>query len=239
MESTRAPNEMTPLPKSIEVYVEVGAKRVFAGAIDWPGWCRNGRDQQSALQALLDYGPRYEHALRLARLQFSPPTDISAFKLVERLKGDITTDFGTPGKPPARDAHPMDDKDLARSQRILDACWQTFDAVVGRAKGKVLRKGPRGGGRHLAKIVEHVREAEVAYVERLGWWRFATAAAGSRQRSLEQVRRAALDGLKAAAAGEIPAHGPRGGKHWSPRYFVRRAAWHVLDHAWEIEDRMR
>jgi hypothetical protein len=25
---------------------------------------------------------------------------------------------------------------------------------------------------------------------------------------------------------------------WSPRYFARRAAWHVLDHAWEIEDRV-
>jgi hypothetical protein len=26
-------------------------------------------------------------------------------------------------------------------------------------------------------------------------------------------------------------------KLWSPRYFVRRSAWHALDHAWEIEDR--
>jgi hypothetical protein len=26
-------------------------------------------------------------------------------------------------------------------------------------------------------------------------------------------------------------------KPWTPRYFVRRAAWHALDHAWEIEDR--
>jgi hypothetical protein len=25
---------------------------------------------------------------------------------------------------------------------------------------------------------------------------------------------------------------------WPPRYVVRRAAWHVLDHAWEIEDRI-
>jgi hypothetical protein len=25
---------------------------------------------------------------------------------------------------------------------------------------------------------------------------------------------------------------------WPPRYFVRRVAWHVLDHAWEIEDRI-
>jgi hypothetical protein len=24
---------------------------------------------------------------------------------------------------------------------------------------------------------------------------------------------------------------------WPPRYFMRRAAWHILDHAWEIEDR--
>jgi hypothetical protein len=24
---------------------------------------------------------------------------------------------------------------------------------------------------------------------------------------------------------------------WLPRYAARRCAWHVLDHAWEIEDR--
>lgn len=24
---------------------------------------------------------------------------------------------------------------------------------------------------------------------------------------------------------------------WPVRYYVRRAAWHVLDHAWEIEDK--
>jgi len=28
--------------------------------------------------------------------------------------------------------------------------------------------------------------------------------------------------------------GPKG---WLPRYAARRIAWHVLDHAWEIEDR--
>jgi hypothetical protein len=26
--------------------------------------------------------------------------------------------------------------------------------------------------------------------------------------------------------------------HWTPRYFVRRMAWHELDHAWEIEARV-
>ena len=28
------------------------------------------------------------------------------------------------------------------------------------------------------------------------------------------------------------------GLHWTARYFVRRTAWHVLDHLWEIEDRL-
>jgi len=30
---------------------------------------------------------------------------------------------------------------------------------------------------------------------------------------------------------------PLAGKRWPPRYAARRIAWHVLDHAWEIEDR--
>jgi hypothetical protein len=29
----------------------------------------------------------------------------------------------------------------------------------------------------------------------------------------------------------------RGGSRWSPRYAIRRSAWHSLDHAWEILDR--
>jgi hypothetical protein len=36
--------------------------------------------------------------------------------------------------------------------------------------------------------------------------------------------------LRAARSGE-PLPG------WTARYFLRRAAWHVLDHVWEIEDK--
>jgi hypothetical protein len=28
-------------------------------------------------------------------------------------------------------------------------------------------------------------------------------------------------------------------KAWPARYFIRRSAWHVLDHAWEMEDKSR
>jgi hypothetical protein len=56
--------------------------------------------------------------------------------------------------------------------------------------------------------------------------------------SPEAVRQAILKTLEESVHGKIAAHGPRGGKRWLPRYFVRREAWHVLDHVWEIEDRL-
>jgi hypothetical protein len=47
-----------------------------------------------------------------------------------------------------------------------------------------------------------------------------------------------LTSLEAAARGELPRVGPRGGLRWTPRFYVRYSAWHILDHAWEIEDRL-
>ena len=61
---------------------------------------------------------------------------------------------------------------------------------------------------------------------------------GGAEASPDLIRKTILTTLKTAARGEIEAYGPRGGKRWSPRYFVRRDAWHVLDHLWEIEDRL-
>ncbi|MBX7251781.1 MAG: hypothetical protein K1X50_07340, partial [Candidatus Promineofilum sp.] len=43
----------------MDIYLEEGAKRMFAGALEWPGWCRAGRDEAAARRALLDYAPRY------------------------------------------------------------------------------------------------------------------------------------------------------------------------------------
>ena len=52
-----------------------------------------------------------------------------------------------------------------------------------------------------------------------------------------RTREAILKAVAASAHGEVPERGPRGGVRWTARYFVRRDAWHVLDHTWEIEDR--
>ena len=50
---------MSKKPNKVDVYLEVGKKKVIAGALEWPGWCRIGRDEESALQALAEYAPRY------------------------------------------------------------------------------------------------------------------------------------------------------------------------------------
>jgi hypothetical protein len=214
-----------------DVYLETGQKRVFACALEWPGLCRSGRDAGTALQALVETAPRYQAIARAARLDFDAPLGPSDLHVVERLEGTATTDFGAPDVETSADARPLDETGLARLQDLLRACWAAFDQGLADAEGKTLRKGPRGGGRALDKIVEHVEGAEAAYLASLGGSQPARAGSAA-------LRQAVLDGLAASARGEIPALGPRGGKRWSPRYFTRRAAWHVLDHLWEIEDRV-
>jgi hypothetical protein len=120
---------------------------------------------------------------------------------------------------------------------ILRACWRGFDEAAKAATGKELRKGPRGGGRDLRQIIRHVMEAEVAYLGQLGW----KHEPGDKENSLQEVarvRQSILNALASSATATKPAEGPRGGVRWWARYFVRRVAWHVLDHAWEIEDRI-
>lgn len=221
----------------INVYLETGKTRTFAVSLDWPGWCRSSREEAGALQALLDYGPRYALALKTAGLEFHPPVDIADLVVVERLEGNATTDFGAPGIPPLGDALPLDADELRRMHLVLDACWHTFDAAVRAAEGKTLRTGPRGGGRDLTKIISHVQEVEISYLSMLGG-KLTPQKSEDPSQKKARIRPAIQSSLTAAAQGEIPAYGPRGGARWTPRYFVRRLAWHVLDHAWEIEDRV-
>ena len=43
------------MTNKITIYLEIGSRRTFAAALDWPGWCRMGRDEPAARQALYDY----------------------------------------------------------------------------------------------------------------------------------------------------------------------------------------
>jgi hypothetical protein len=215
---------------AVDVYVEAGAKRVFAGAIAWPGWCRSARNEEDALEALVTYAPRYGKAIARRKLGFEPPRSASSLRVRERLKGNATTDFGAPAvAPTADDRRTFGERDAERLVTILRASWGALDRAARTAEGTTLRKGPRGGGRDLDKIVAHVREAEWGYLYATGG---RPPTSGDARRLIERV-------LASRSRGEPPERVPRSGKLWSPRYFVRRTAWHALDHAWEIEDRLQ
>jgi hypothetical protein len=166
------------------------------------------------------------------------PADAAAFSIAARLKGTPTTDFGAPDAAAPGDREPLQAASLRRAQAILKACWRAFDEAARVAAGHKLTVGPRGGGRDLDAIVRHILEAEAAYLGRLGS-SFGLDEHAELQSEQRRLRAGVLAGLAAAARGEIPARGPRGGQRWRPRYFVRRVAWHLLDHAWEIEDRSK
>jgi hypothetical protein len=162
--------------------------------------------------------------------------------VVERLEGTTGTDFGVPDVAPSTDTKPVDEGDLQRFRALLEACWRAFDGAARAAAGKELRKGPRGGGRDLDGITRHVLEADAGYLSQVAWKLERAKATGPEHEGLnlelDRARQAVLNALTAAAHGEMPARGPRGGLRWTPHYFVRRVAWHVLDHTWEIEDRV-
>jgi hypothetical protein len=218
------------------VYLEVTRRRIFAGAVEWPGWCRSGKTESDALEALVAYADRYAAVISRSRLGFERPDGVDDLEVVERLTGNATTEFGAPGVPPTADSRPLPPAELRRLTTILEASWRTFDRAAEKALGVTLTKGPRGGGRDLPKMEDHVLEAEEAYVGALGSRppRLPGAPLSKRAAAL---RASAVAALAARASGK-PVVDPRQTKRpWSPRYFVRRSAWHVLDHAWEIEDR--
>lgn len=185
---------------------------MFAAAVDWPGWCRRGRGEQAALQALADYAPRFR---RVAGSGFRA----DPLQVIGAVPGSTTTDYGAPDGRGPWDEGPLDAKERQRLVRILRRCWDAFDEAAEDAPTK-LPKGPRGGGRDRQGIVDHVREAERAYASRMGL-RIAPRTPWKTQRDT-----LADHLLRSDATAK-----------WPLRYGIRRTAWHVLDHAWELEDK--
>jgi hypothetical protein len=60
----------------MDIYLEIGKKKTFAAALHWPGYSRWGRDEESALQALLAYGPRYASAMESQDIPFIIPSAV-------------------------------------------------------------------------------------------------------------------------------------------------------------------
>ena len=223
------------MTRRLAVYLEVTRKRTFAGAVEWPGWCRSGKTADEALEALVGYADRYARAIAHCRLGFERPDGVVDLEVVERLEGNATTEFGAPGVAPKADDRPINANELRRLTSTLKASWSAFDQAAARAVAVTLTKGPRGGGRDLPKMVDHVLGAEEGYLGALG--SRSPRGGGTAAARMAAGRESALEALAARALGQ-PIANPRNTKRpWSPRYYVRRSAWHALDHAWEIENR--
>ena len=190
------------------VYLEQGRTWTFACALDWPGWARRGRGDDAALAELLAYTDRYA--------QVVPDFEPGELDVIGTVPGNGTTDFGAP------DAHgPWDDEDVEPEPLAdrLEHCWAALDRAVASATPE-LRKGPRGGGRDRDAVAAHVQESERSYARMLG---------------VRPPPRTPWDQQRQAISAAIRAGAPDG--RWPLPYAVRRFAWHVLDHAWEIEDK--
>ena len=215
--------------KVTRVMVETGRSKIFAAALDWPGWARGAARRggpEAVLEALDDYRERYAAVASVAGVGFRPSR---TFDVVETVDGDATTDFGVLNVVAPADSQPWTAAEAKRQVALLRAGWAELDRLAVEAS-PTLRRGPRGGGRDRDAVVEHVVGAERAYARKIGVRHppFDPTDAGA----VQALRDDLCAVLLAARDGEQLE--PNG---WTARYAVRRMAWHVLDHVWEIEDK--
>lgn len=225
--SARYPAGMT-VP--LRVILEVGRKRrVVAGATDWPGLDRWGTTEEDALQRLSRYAPRY--AAVADRAGFAAAFEEQReLDVIERVPGSSSTDFwGIAHVPSQVERIVLPAADLERRLTLLQAGWAYFDEVAGTSAPELV-PGSRGGGRDRERIIRHVYGSEADQFSRRVEVRTPQDVVLTRD-GLVAHRAAFLDAIRAYNADGRPA------RTWPIQFLIRRVAQHVLDHAWELQDR--
>jgi hypothetical protein len=217
----------------VRTVVERGpkGKRSVAFSIDWLGWSRGAKTVELALETLEAYRERYRPVASLAGMadEFDAAGPL---EIVEDKIGTGSTDFwGISFSPAATEQGPMADAELERAITLLQACWAFFDGVAARVSPE-MRKGPRGGGRDRDRIVRHtIRTESEDFAKQVGL-RIPEGAALTPD-GLRQHRETYVAAMRAYNAGELP----RRMRSRTLPFLVRHSAFHVLDHAWEMEDK--
>jgi hypothetical protein len=215
---------------TLRVILEIGKKRrVVAAAMDWPGLDRWGTSEEDALAKLAKYLPRYAGVAERAGMasEFATATNID---VVERTPGSSSTDFwGVAHVPSQIEIEVLRSAELERRLDLLKACWAHFDDTAARAAAELL-PGPRSAGRSRDQIVRHVILNEPEQFSRKVEVRTPFEQVLTPD-GLAAHRAAYLDGIRAYNADGRPA------RTWPIQFLIRRTANHVMDHAWEIEDR--
>jgi hypothetical protein len=208
-----------------DIYLELAGKKAIAWSLGWPGWCRIRASEEAAVQALIEYEPRYRLIAQRAGMNFAPGNLV----VVERLAGNANTAWGVPSVLAAVESQPLEAPTAQCLVALLRASWDLLDEALASAPAQ-LRKGPRGGGRDPDEIRHHVVDAERAYARKIG----------VRHKPFDVHDHDAVEALRAEIAAVLsqPSSGePLVPGGWNASYAVRRMAWHVVDHLWEIEDR--
>jgi hypothetical protein len=215
---------------ALRVILEIGKKRrVVAGAMDWPGLDRWGTSDDNALEKLSTYLPRYAGVAERAGLPgvFAGARDI---EVVERVPGSSSTDFwGIAHVPSQIEREVLSAADLERRLDLLRACWAYFDDTATHVSAE-LRPQPRGGGRSREAIIRHVYANEPEQFSRKIEVRTPKEVVLTPD-GLATHRQEYLDAIRAYNAESEPA------RTWPIQFLIRRTAHHVMDHAWEMEDR--
>jgi hypothetical protein len=215
---------------TLRVILEIGKKRrVAAGAMDWPGLDRWGTSEDDALDKLLTYVPRYAGVAERAGIgkAFARARDV---EVVERVPGSSSTDFwGVAHVPSQIEGEVLSPKDLERRLDLLRACWAYFDDTAARVSSE-LRPGPRSAGRSRDRIIRHVYTNEPEQFSRKVEVRTPLDVV-LKPKGLAKHREDYLEAMRAYNAEGKPA------RTWPIQFLVRRTAQHVMDHAWEMEDR--
>ena len=205
-------------------------KKAVAFAVDWPGWSRGASTRDLSLATLESYRQRYRPIALAAQMadefDAAGPLDV-----IEDRIGTGSTDFwGISFSPSGSEQGPMEDTELDRKIELLRACWAFFDGVAGRVSAE-MRKGPRGGGRDRDRIIRHtIRTESEEFAKRLGL-RIPEGGALTAD-GLVTHRNEYVAAMRAYNRGE-----GRRMQSWTLPFLVRHSAFHVLDHAWEMEDK--
>ncbi len=217
----------------IRTIIERGpkGKRSVAFALDWPGWNRGAKTPELAFETLESYRQRYRPVADLAGMavEFDAAGPLEIIE--DRIGSGMTDFYGLSFSSSSTEHGPMSEAELDRRITLLQASWAFFDHVAARVSLE-MRKGPRGGGRDRDRIVRHVIRTESEDFAKQVGIRIPEEAALSPD-GLAQHRRDFVAGLRAANAGEIE----RPKRSWTLWFLIRHAAYHTLDHAWEMEDK--
>lgn len=215
---------------ALRVILELGKKRrVVAGALDWPGLDRWGTSDDDALAKLSSYQPRYAPVAERAGLA-QAFNRAARLEVVERVPGSSSTDFwGIAHVPSEIEREVLPAEDLERRLALLGACWAYFDDAAARVSAQ-LRPQPRGGGRTRDEIIRHVHANEPEQFSRKVEVRTPREVVLSPD-GLAVHRAQYLDAIRAYNDEGRPA------RTWPIQFLVRRTAHHVMDHAWEMDDR--